>query len=262
MRILSSDSPCTQKQPKKSCRVLVKMQHPCALAQVIFISVVMLTLATRAKIQGSRVLFRTNHDVGGRVGRRTRTDCAADRIGERTMHGAHTSCVGWTFKCGGVTQSFKCGGVTQPSVQIFKIISRRFFIFQNLIIRTRSCGTGFITKYSFEVLFFHFELTTLVILEFWNDENLRSSVPPTIVRSELGGSWGRLSEKQNISCKLRFVKSESQSTFQLFVLSLFSVLRVKNWSWNWNNQKKSPSKKNWSTWKNLENTYRKNSINM
>jgi len=35
-----------------------------------------------------------------------------------------------------------------------------------------------------------------------------------------------------------FVKSESQSTFQLFVLSIFSVLRVKNWSWNWNNQKK------------------------
>jgi len=26
--------------------------------------------------------------------------------------------------------------------------------------------------------------------------------------------------------------------FQLFVLSLFPVLRVKNWSWNWNNQKK------------------------
>ena len=48
----------------------------------------------------------------------------------------------------------------------------------------------------------------------------------------------RLSEKQNISCKLRFVKSESQSTFQLFVLSLFSVLRLKNWTWNWNNQQK------------------------
>jgi len=70
------------------------------------------------------------------------------------------------------------------------------------------------------------------------NENLRSSVPPPIVRSELGGSWRRLSEKQNISCKLRFVKSESQSTFQLFVLSLFSVLRVKNWRWNWNNQNK------------------------
>ena len=27
-------------------------------------------------------------------------------------------------------------------------------------------------------------------------ENLRSSVPPPIVRSELGGSWRRLSEKQ------------------------------------------------------------------
>ena len=67
--------------------------------------------------------------------------------------------------------------------------------------------------------------------------NLRSSVTPPIVRSELGGSWRRLSEKQNISCKLRFVKSESQSTFQLFVLSLFWVLRVRNWSWNWNNQK-------------------------
>jgi len=34
------------------------------------------------------------------------------------------------------------------------------------------------------------------------DENLRSSVPPPIVRSELGGSWRRLSEKQNISWKL------------------------------------------------------------
>ena len=37
---------------------------------------------------------------------------------------------------------------------------------------------------------------------------------------------------------IRFVKSKSQSAFQLFDLSLFSVLRVKNWSWNWNNQKK------------------------
>jgi len=94
------------------------------------------------------------------------------------------------------------------------------------------------------------------------NENLRSSVPPPIVRSELGGSWRRLSEKQNISCKLRFVKSKSQSAFQLFVLSLFPVLRVKIWSWNWNNQKKIAIQKKWSTWKNLENTYRKNSINM
>ena len=30
----------------------------------------------------------------------------------------------------------------------------------------------------------------------FRDENLRSSVPPPIVRSELGGSWRRLSEKQ------------------------------------------------------------------
>jgi len=32
--------------------------------------------------------------------------------------------------------------------------------------------------------------------------------------------------------------SESQSTFRLFALSPFSVLRVKNWNWNRNNQKK------------------------
>ena len=45
--------------------------------------------------------------------------------------------------------------------------------------------------------------------------------------------------------------SESQSTFQLFVLSLFSVLRVKNWNWNWNNQKKNrhPKKKYQRIWK-------------
>jgi len=46
--------------------------------------VVMLTLATPAKIQGSRDLFGTNHDVDGVVGRRTRfwADCVANCIGE------------------------------------------------------------------------------------------------------------------------------------------------------------------------------------
>ena len=34
-------------------------------------------------------------------------------------------------------------------------------------------------------------------------------------------------------------KQHTQSTPRLFVLSLFSSLRVKNWNWNWKNQKKN-----------------------
>jgi len=81
--------------------------------------------------------------------------------------------------------------------------------------------------------------------------------------------------------------SMSQSTFRLFVLLLFSVLRVKNWNWNGNNQKKkSPylylfieqielqtkllnyflgsNKSNINQSQNfkVENTYRKNSTKM
>ena len=63
----------------------------------------------------------------------------------------------------------------------------------------------------------------LHLLRITVDDNLRSSVPPQVVkRSELGGSWRGLFEKKNISCKLRFVMSESQSTFRLFVWSLSS----------------------------------------
>ena len=65
------------------------------------------------------------------------------------------------------------------------------------------------------------------------DENLRSSVPPPIVRSELGGSWRRLSEKQNIFCKLTPVAglnlllekvSISQTQTQIFLFSISVLL--------------------------------------
>ena len=100
------------------------------------------------------------------------------------------------------------------------------------------------------------------MLHYKADANLRSSVPPPIVkRSELGGSWRRLSEKkkyflQTNVCRVRV-------TVDLPTLCPVTVFSVESKELELELEqpkKKSPSKKNLS--ENLENTYRKISINL
>jgi len=85
--------------------------------------------------------------------------------------------------------------------------------------------------------------------------------PRPCQRSELGGSWRRLSEKKSISCK-KVLVCHVRVTVDLptfCVVTIFSV-ESKELELELEQPKKSPSKKNLS--KNLENTYRKNSINL
>jgi len=79
-------------------------------------------------------------------------------------------------------------------------------------------------------------------------------------RSELGGSWRRLSEKKNISCKLRVC--HVRVTVDLPTFCLVTIFSVE--SKELELELEQPKKKSPSLYlsKNLENIYRKNSINM